>query len=261
MTLQTDIENPKSADLALESEGAQAFTVEIATDAETVRDSQRLRYEVFALEMGAEVESPEPGIEADAYDGYCRHILVRHRRSGKVAASTRVLLDEDARKAGGFYSESEFDLTRLLAASGRIMEIGRTCVHKDFRSGSAISLLWSGLARFIDVRAYEYMIGCASVPLEGEGANAWAVYELLAQKYLIDAESRVIPRRPLPDTARQSGGETRPALPPLLKAYIRLGAKICGEPCWDPKFNTADLMIALSPADLQKRYARHFLGT
>lgn len=234
------------------------YVVELASSREAVRDSQRLRYQVFAEEMGADIVTEEEGIESDRFDEFCKHIMVRDSAHGGVIASTRLLLDEDARRAGGFYTEGEFDISALVRNSGRIIEVGRTCVHTDYRSGSAISHLWSGLARFIDLRSYEYMIGCASISMADGGATARAAYELLASKYLISEEKRCIPRKALPETA--VAGDEKPKLPPLMKAYIRLGARITGEPCWDPAFDCADLMIALSPADLQKRYARHFLG-
>lgn len=255
MSLETSLE---SFEIPRQEAGKAPFVIEFATAGEAVRETQRLRYQIFAEEMGAAVETDGDGMEADRFDPFCKHILVRDSAHGGVVASTRLLLDEDARRAGGFYTEGEFDISGLLENSGRIIEVGRTCVHPEYRSGSAISLLWSGLARFIDLRSYEYMIGCASISMDDGGASARAAYELLASKYLISEEKRCIPRTPLPETA--VAGEEKPKLPPLLKAYIRLGARITGEPCWDPDFDCADLMIALSPADLQKRYARHFLG-
>lgn len=236
------------------------FSVGLALTAAEVRESQRLRYRIFAEEMGARLDTSEPGLDVDAYDAYCRHLIVRDRATREVVASTRVLLDADARLAGGFYSQSEFDIEPLLSTSGRILEIGRTCVHPDYRSGAAIGLLWSGLARCIDIRAYQYLIGCASVPMGANGATAVGAYELLKDKYLLPEASRVTPKRPLPHRSLADAERSKPSLPPLLKAYIRLGARIGGEPCWDPAFDCADLFIVLSPLELQKRYAKHFLG-
>ncbi|HEX7030987.1 MAG TPA: GNAT family N-acyltransferase [Gammaproteobacteria bacterium] len=239
---------------------APELTVSIAFSPEEVRESQRLRYAVFAEEMGARLETPEPGLDIDDYDPWCQHVIVRDRLTRAVVASTRVLVDRDARLAGGFYSETEFDIGRLLRSPGRVMEIGRTCVHPDYRSGSAITLLWSGLARFLDVNKFRYMIGCASIPMGECGANALAAYEMLREKYLLAEALRATPRLPLPErVAPASERQHKPVLPPLLKAYIRLGARIGGEPCWDPLFDCADLFIVLSPSELQKRYAKHFL--
>lgn len=235
------------------------FSVSLAFTADEVRESQRLRYRIFAEEMRAKLDTPEPGLDIDAYDAYCRHIIVRDHVTREVVASTRVLLDADARLAGGFYSQSEFDIERLLATSGRVLEIGRTCVHPDYRSGAAISLLWSGLVRFVDIRRYQYLIGCASVPMGVNGTTASAAYDMLKDKYLLPEAVRVTPKRPLPERTIADVEQPKPSLPPLLKAYIRLGARIGGEPCWDPSFDCADLFIVLSPAELAMRYARHFL--
>lgn len=252
-------EHDASTAVALPQPRAAELVVSLASSQDEVRASQRLRYRIFAEEMGAQLRTDEPGLDCDEFDPYCRHIIVRDQLTQEVVASTRVLLDEDARLAGGFYSESEFDLEAFLRDTGRVMEIGRTCVHPDYRSGTAVSLLWSGLARFIDVRRYQYMIGCASVPMGNGGASAMAIWHALGEKYLLDERQRVAPRRPLPQCSLPAQELPRPTLPPLLKAYIRLGAKIGGEPCWDPAFDCADLFIVLSPADLQRRYARHFL--
>lgn len=240
---------------------AQELAVSLAVTPQDVRDSQRLRYHVFADEMGAKLDCPLPGIDSDTFDPWCRHVIVRDRRTREVVASTRVLLDAEARLKGGFYSASEFDLGNLRRAAGPMMEVGRTCVHPDYRSGSAISLLWSGLARFIEMHQYQYVIGCASVPMTETDSTASDIYEMLKHKYLATEAERVTPLRPLPASCRQDV-ETRlpPALPPLLKAYIRLGARIGGEPSWDPDFGCADFFILLSPAAIERRYAKRFMA-
>lgn len=223
-----------------------------------LRDSQRLRYHIFAEEVGARLKTDIEGLDTDPYDPYCQHLIVRDRANGnRVVASTRILFDMDAEIAGGFYSSTEFNLAPLLAQKGRIMEIGRTCVHPDYRSGSAISLLWMGLARFVDINSYTYMIGCASIPMYDGGAGALAAYAQLSADYLVEDALRVTPRLPLP---HRDYTAVEPELPPLLKAYMRLGARIAGEPCWDPAFNCADLLVVLRPADLRQSYLRRFLG-
>lgn len=232
------------------------LVVGLARSEAEVRESQRLRYQVFAEELGATLKSGEPGLDVDPYDPYCRHLIVRDRGTNTVAASTRILLAEDAARAGGFYSGTEFDLAPLLDSGSRLMEIGRTCVHPAYRSGAAISMLWLGLARCVDIHRYDYMIGCASIPMYDGGAGAAAAYAKLSEKYLIEEPLRCTPKLKLPPCRTE---RSTPLLPPLLKAYMRLGAKICGEPCWDPAFACADLLIALAPARLQRRYARRFL--
>jgi putative hemolysin len=231
------------------------LSVALAASESELRESQRLRYRVFAEEQGAELHGSEPGLDQDKFDAYCQHILVRDNQSDEVIASTRVLVDLDARRAGGFYSEGEFELDSVLTADGRTMEIGRTCVHPNYRRGAVISMLWSGLARLMNVSEFQRIIGCASIPMQDGGAGAQATYAWLCRERLISTELKVHPRLPLPaiDVA------PAPLMPPLLKAYIRLGAMICGEPCWDPDFNTADMLVVLDTANLQRRYVRRYL--
>jgi len=115
------------------------------------------------------------------------------------------------------------------------MEVGRTCIHPDYRSGSTIAVLWQGIARMMVLHDVDYLIGCASIPLDDGGANAAAVME------------------PVTDAV----GPLR--IPSLLKAYLRLGAVICGEPYWDAQFNVADVFVLMDRDRIDRRYARHFV--
>lgn len=243
-------------------EGAAAFGkpelfVDVARDDEEIRAAQRLRYQVFAGEMGAQLHSDTPGLDVDPFDTFCRHLIVRDRRNGEVVACMRVLLDTEARLAGSFYSETEFELGGLISAPGRVMEIGRVCVHPEYRGGMVVSMLWAGLARFFQVTEFNRIIGCASIPLAADGAGAMAAFAVLAERYMAPEQYRVRPKLPLP--LRDGPVPEAARIPALLLAYMRLGAKICGEPCWDPDFNTADLVVVLDPVDLRQRYAKRFL--
>jgi putative hemolysin len=233
--------------------------VSLATTPEDLRAAQRLRWQVFVEEMGARVEVDEPGIESDRFDPYCQHLIVRDLDSGRVVGCYRILPDYAALRAGGWYSQTEFDVTRILALPGRIMEVGRTCVHPDYRSGATIALLWSGLARYLVMNKFDYLMGCASIPLKHGTHEALSIYNRLSEKYLSPAEWRVYPRTPLP-RVDLVGAEETPVIPPLVKAYLRVGAKICGAPAWDPAFNVADLFIMLRADSINERYARHFVG-
>lgn len=234
----------------------RALSVELARFYEDIRASQRLRYAIFAGEMGATLHNHLPGLDHDPLDDYCQHLIVRDGL-GQVVGCTRILTAEAAKRAGGFYSQTEFDLSPVLALPGRFMEIGRTCVHPDYRNGATISTLWSGLATFIADQNIDYLIGCASIPLGADGGEAQALYAELAQRHLVPESLRVKPLLPLPrrdGVACGVGG-----IPPLLKAYLRLGARIGGEPCLDPDFKVADVFILLSTQRIERRYARHFL--
>ena len=232
--------------------------VVVATTAAEREACYRLRYRVFVEEMGASIPAGHDGLERDRFDPYCHHLLVRSSATGAVVACTRVLTDTQACLTGGFYSEQEFDLAAIRGLPGRVMEIGRTCVDPAWRRGGTIAALWTGLARFMADNRFGYLIGCASIPMDDGGAAARAITAELRERHLAPVERRVRPRRSLPP-AVDGEGAAAGRLPPLLKAYMRLGAKIGGEPCWDPAFGCADLFIMLESADLQSRYLRHFV--
>jgi putative hemolysin len=221
-----------------------------------IADAQRLRYRVFAGEIGANLPSRIPGIDHDIYDPYCEHLVVRDRRSGEVVGNYRILSPESARQVG-YYSENEFDLTRLQHLRPRLVEVGRSCVHPDYRSGATIALLWAGLARYMTDRGHDYLIGCASVSMADGGHAAASLYNRLVE-HLGPQEYRVFPRCPLPLAALRKDSPAE--APPLIKAYLRAGAWICGEPAWDPDFNTADLPVLMPMAKVSTRYAKHYLG-
>ncbi|WP_293374524.1 GNAT family N-acyltransferase [Nevskia sp.] len=234
------------------------FTLGFATTAEAIAETQALRYRIFAGEMGADIDGGEAGLDVDHYDGYCQHLTVRETATGRLVACTRILTDDKAHKAGGFYSAGEFDLKMIDSLPGRVMEVGRTCVDSEFRSGAVIAVLWQGLAEFIVKNGFDYLFGCASIGLEDGGANAHALLNQIQKKYMAEPWQQVRPLIPLP-IADARPADRAPRLPPLLKAYFSLGAKACGEPYWDREFNCADVFVLLNVTDLHPRYARHFL--
>jgi putative hemolysin len=247
---------------ALEEQKARnkpSLHAELALTESDIRESQRLRYRIFSEELGAKLHSPVEGLDIDRFDDYCHHLLVRNSDSGQVIASTRLLPSTKAQETGGFYSESEFDLTNINKLDGRILEIGRTCVDPAYRSGAAITVLWSGLGNYIKLHSFDYLCGCASIDLNDNGLRAAAIIKKLRQQALAPEHLRVTPRRALPTVVEDTN--VTAAMPPLLKAYIRLGSKICGEACWDPDFNVADIFVLMKLSDLDPTYARHFLGS
>lgn len=233
------------------------LSVTLAQTESEVREAQALRYRVFAEEMGARLPTREPGIDKDIFDPYCDHLLVRDNITQEVVGTYRILSPGQARKIGGYYAESEFDLTRLYHVYDRLVEVGRSCVHPAYRQGGTISLLWAGLARYMQQHNYDYVMGCASIGMSDGGHAAASIYRRLSLEYMSPIEWRVFPRFALPLGALD---QTRNApLPPLIKGYMRVGCYVCGEPSWDPDFNTADLLVMLPMSLMNKRYARHFL--
>ncbi|MGH8444575.1 MAG: GNAT family N-acetyltransferase [Solimonas sp.] len=234
------------------------FEVRFAETPEEILETQKLRYRIFAGELGADIEGGAEGIDHDQYDPFCRHLMVCEADSGRIVACTRILTDDRAPGAGGFYSASEFDLAMIDSLPGRVMEIGRTCVAAEYRSGAVIATLWQGIASYIVNHNYDYLFGCASIGLEDGGAAAHAILQQIRASHMAPDYQHVRPYIPLPAADRRSTEKTR--VPPLLKAYLSLGAKACGEAYWDRDFNCADIFMLLNVSDLNPRYARHFLG-
>ncbi|WP_020183830.1 GNAT family N-acetyltransferase [Methylotenera sp. 1P/1] len=244
---------------ALNQESSQAQSrlyLSIARTSAEIAEAQRLRYKVFAEEMGAQV-SGTGGLDIDGFDAFCDHLLVRESSTHQVIGTYRILNPHQAAQAGGYYSAGEFDLSRITHLFDRTVEVGRACVHQDYRSGGTITMLWAGLAKYMQMHHYEYMIGCASVPMNDGGHAAASLFNRLKDDYLSPPEYRVFPHNPLPIEALNQ--DIQVACPPLIKGYLRLGAYICSEPAWDAYFNTADMLVMLPLSRINKRYAAHFL--
>jgi len=237
---------------------ASRYHVSLAVDDNEIREAQRLRYKVFAEEMGARLSSVLPGHDVDLYDPYCDHLLVRELGNGEVVGTYRILPPDAAKRVGSYYSEQEFDLTRLNFLRPRMAELGRSCVHPAHRSGTVIARLWMGLADYMTRYGYEYIVGCASIGMADGGHVATSVYRQMTERHLAPIEWRATPRYRLPVESLDDGQTV--ALPPLIKGYTRLGAMVCGEPAWDPDFNTADLLMLLPMERLNRSYARRFIS-
>jgi putative hemolysin len=243
---------------ALAVKRGQRLFVELAASPAEVREAQALRYRVFAQEMGARLKDGRQGLDVDEFDESCQHLLVRDGRSGQVVGCTRILTDRQASRLGRFYSESEFDLGAIPRLPGRLLEVGRTCIAPEFRQGPAIAVLWSGLAGFVQLHGFDYLFGCASMPLGAADLQAAAIMNRLRRQAMSPTHLRVTPRTPLSTPAVPAENLDAP-LPALLRAYVRLGAKVCGEPCRDPDFSVADVLMLLNVDELNPTYSRHFL--
>lgn len=236
--------------------------VDVARNAGEVLQAQRLRYEVFAEEQGARLKTPIPGIDCDRFDPACEHLIVINEQNDSVVATTRLLAEEQLKHTGDFYSASEFDLSPIKALHGRKLEVGRTCVAADYRNGATIALLWSGIARYIIENRYDYLLGCGSIPLSQDPSRNQSIIQHLMRKHGLPENQQVQPLKPVPanlltDISSDEAGQE--AIPPLIKAYTRLGAHVGGAPCWDPDFDCMDFLVLLSLEALENRYAKHFL--
>jgi putative hemolysin len=231
---------------------SRRFYARVAGGPLDVRAAQRLRYRVFGEEMGVKLPGAKLGLDLDPLDDYCDHLLVWDDESEIAVGTYRILTPAMARAAGGFYSETEFDLSRLQPLRERTAEVGRACVHPDYRRGAVIKELWSGLLEYLIRGGFEYAMGCASIPTTDGGHVAATLCRRLLEEHLGCEEQRVFPRRAF---VLEGWNEVLDAvMPPLIKGYLRLGAKVCGNPAWDADFNTADLLLLLSITNLSGRY-------
>jgi putative hemolysin len=236
--------------------GSSRLFTTLASDAADVVAAQRLRYRVFAEEMGAELPTAAEGVDRDEFDAYCEHLLLRDRLTHEVVGTYRILPALAAARLGRFYAASEFDLGGIMDLP-RLVEVGRACVHADYRRGSALALLLAGLAKHIRTAGYEYVMGCASIHVGDDPRGAAILCRDLLRDHSSPPEWRVYPRHRFDVRVPDSGN--RVTLPTLLRGYLRMGAYVCGEPAWDDAFRTADLLVLLPMARLNERYAQRFV--
>ncbi|HEX2385704.1 MAG TPA: GNAT family N-acyltransferase [Candidatus Binatia bacterium] len=240
------------------------FEITISRSPEDIRAAQKLRFEVFNLEMKKGLQaSYARGLDVDDFDPICDHLIVRERKSTRVVGTYRLLLGSTARKHLGFYSEHEFNLDRIKRLDGELLELGRSCAHKDYRDRALIHLMWQSIAEYVKNHRVRYLFGCASFPtadpLEVSGSMA-----LVKEKFYAPEKFRV---EPLPEL-RIEGLDEKPriddpdalfaTLPSLIKGYLRVGAKLCGPPALDREFGTTDLFLLLDILEISGEYLKRF---
>ncbi len=238
------------------------YTLVLSTDRHHREAAQRLRFDVFTSEPGFEMPAATGGRDADRFDDYCDHLLVRDNRTDSFVGCYRMLPPDAAIAAGGYYTATEFDLTALDPTKSRVVEMGRAVVRPEHRSGSVLGLMWAGILHYLEVTGLEWVMGCVSVPMQGSpadrpGENVRGVRDLLLSKHGSDANRRVVPYNPVIVDGTgldELPAPARPAVPPLLKGYLRLGASICGEPAHDPAFAVADFVALLGLHEANTRY-------
>lgn len=240
------------------------YRLTLAHDQADVDAARALRHQVFSTECGAITPGPD-GLDADAFDDLCDHLIVWHTSDPDAepeAVATYRLLPPHANdvtpRSAGLYSSSEFDLGPLEGLLDSTVEAGRSCVRADHRTGTAVSLLWGGIARYMHLMGHRHLTGCASVSLADGGGNAAAFHDLAAAKHLAPQNLRCRPHRPF--DPRGIVRPARAAVPPLLKGYLRLGAVVCGPAALDVEFGTADFLVLLDLEAADPRYLRFFLG-
>lgn len=238
-----------------EAQTGRRFYVRLARSWSEVEAAQRLRWRVFSEELGARLESKVPGLDCDAFDDHCDHLLAFEASGGRVVGTYRILTPNGATRAGGCYAEREFILTPLSKLRTRTAEIGRSCVDPAWRGSAVLALLWSGVVNYARERKLSYLIGCASVSMADGGAYAADLFKSL-RPHMIGPDLQVKPLRGLDVDRLATGAIAEP--PTLIRGYLRAGAQVCGIPAVDPDFNTADFLMMLDIEAISKRFARRF---
>jgi len=239
------------------------YSLLLSTDPVHIEAAQRLRYNVFSSEPGFALVGQTAGLDVDRFDEHCDHLLVREENSGELVGCYRMLPPAGAAAAGCLYTATEFDVTALDSLRPSMVEMGRAVVHNDHRNGAVVLLMWAGILAYLDRCDYDYVTGCVSVPVatEGEppGTQIRGVRDFVLRRHPAPAEHRVHPYRPVVIDGRsldEIAPPARPVIPPLMRGYLRLGARICGEPAHDADFGVGDFPALLDKRQADTRYLR-----
>lgn len=255
----------------MRSDDKARLEVRLAETDQELEASQALRYRVFYEEGGAQPSGDmvRAKLDFDTYDKFCDHLLVIDHDKGAgakgVVGTYRMLRASSAEIAGGFYSADEYDLDPLIAgdSGGEILELGRSCVDKDYRTTATMQLLWQGIAAYTFRHDIKMLFGCASLP----GTDLDALTEILS--YLHHHHLAPETMRPRALAARYQAMDRSPAdaidprkairaLPPLIKGYLRLGGYVGDGAVVDYQFNTTDVCIIVPTEKVTSRYLKHY---
>jgi putative hemolysin len=242
------------------------LNLRLARDARDLQAAQRLRYQVFVQELGAtgRLVDHDAKLERDDFDEVFEHLLlIDEARTARgldhVVGVYRLLTSERMAVSGRYYSEDEFDLGPLKASRRKMVELGRTCVHPDYRGGASMLLLWNGLAEFVLERGIEVMFGAASfhgtdpAPL-AEALSYLHHHHLAPEALRVRAKGRARQEMALVPPANLERARAMAPVPALIRAYLRLGGFIGDGAYIDHDFNTIDVCLVM---DTEQMSARH----
>jgi putative hemolysin len=236
------------------------FRASLAQTMEEVRRCQRLRYEVFNLELGEGLRSSRAcGLDRDSFDIVCDHLMVQDSATGKLAGTYRLQTGYRAKGNLGYYGEQIFDFRPFESIRGEVLELGRACVHQEYRNTSALHMLWKGIALCAARCDARYLIGCSSLTSQDEKEGA-ALYEALKEKYLVETTLRTEPRPENRCRASAESGAAPPRLPRLFRAYLEISARLCGPPAIDREFGTIDFLTLVDLERLPERVRNRFFS-
>lgn len=245
---------------------APRYSLLLSTDPSMIEAAQRLRYDVFSSTPGFALPAADgERRDMDRFDEHCDHLLVRDDDTGELVGCYRMLAPAGAIAAGGLYTATEFDIRAFDPLRPSLVEMGRAVVRDGHRNGGVVLLMWAGILAYLDRYGYDYVTGCVSVPVGGApggpapGSELRGVRDFVLSRHAAPAQYRVRPHRPvvldgvaLDDIAAPA----RPSVPALMRGYLRLGARVCGEPAHDPDFGVGDFCVLLDKQHADTRYLR-----
>jgi L-ornithine Nalpha-acyltransferase len=241
------------------------FLIKFAKSKAEIKAAQHLRYKVFHLEQGHGKDSIDPaGIDADKFDEFCLHLVVVEKADNKIVGTYRVHPGTIAEANLGLYTATEYELAGIDNIINEAVEVGRSCVCPQYRNGTVVALLWAGIAQIMVRGDFRYLLGCVSLET-AEPAVGWALYHYFCQRGQVTETITAKPKANWMmgkteqlEVDRLTAPSIRKYIPPLFRGYIRLGAKICGEPVFDQAFGTIDFLILLDLQLMPEKYFKHF---
>ncbi len=250
--------------MPLEDIVAGPYRLTFARSRDELEALQRLRFEVFNLELGEGLESSyESGLDRDDLDDLMHHIVIVHNRTGETVGTYRMQTAAMAAANRGFYSAREFNLSGFPPqVVDRAVEVGRACISRDHRSRRVLHLLWKGLARYLGWTGSRYIFGCCSLTTQ-DGRVGRQVHARLLAEGRQHPRARALPLSGLEcDAHIPPGNDPLPTtrIPPLFQSYLNLGAWICGPPAVDSEFGTIDFLVVLDIRELEPHVYRTFFG-
>lgn len=244
---------------------APDFEVKLASSEAELRAAQHLRYQVFVQELGADGPMVDHAaeLERDQFDPHFDHLLLFDHARGddpatQVVGVYRLLTDTKAKEIGQFYSEDEYDLSALKASGRRLLELGRSCLHPEYRGGAAMFHLWNALAAYVAEHEIDVLFGVASFHGADVRQHA-AALSLLHHRHLAPedicarCQPDVFHRMDLIPEAQLDRRAAMLAVPPLIKAYLRLGGFVGEGAYQDHAFNTTDVCLILDTARMNEK--------
>jgi putative hemolysin len=242
------------------------YSLLLSTDSFLIEAAQRLRYDVFTSTPGFTLPTGAYGPrDVDRFDEYCDHLLVRDDDTGELVGCYRMLAPAGAIAAGGLYTATEFDVDAFDSLRSSLVEMGRAVVRDGHRGGGVVLLMWAGILAYLDKYGYDYVTGCVSVPIgdqaDGDvpGSQLRGVRDFILGRHAAPPQYRVRPHRPVlidGKTLDDIAPPPRPAVPALMRGYLRLGAQVCGEPAHDPEFGVGDFCVLLDKRRADTRYLK-----